>query len=170
TGALWVLTGSSHEDSSQTLEVFRLDPASGSARKGALDPIPTGPQPESSLAIDRRCPAGDTRRCVQGGRFALEATWRDAEGNADSARVAPAGSADTALLWFFEPSNWELMVKVLDGCEINGHFWVYAAASTDVEYQLSVTDLETGQLFTYQNPLGTASPAVDAIQAFSGCP
>ena len=124
----------------------------------------------TGLAIERRCQASDTRRCVQGGRFAVEATWRDAAGGSDTARAAPAGSADTALLWFFEPSNWELMVKVLDGCDINGHFWVYAAASTDVEYQLTVTDLETGQIFTYHNPLGTASPAVNQTEAFATCP
>jgi hypothetical protein len=26
------------------------------------------------------------------------------------------GTDDSALFWFFEESNWEMLVKVLDGC------------------------------------------------------
>ena len=46
-------------------------------------------------------------------------------------------TTDSGLFWFFAPQNLELLVKMVDGCSFcNGHFWVYAAATTDVEYHL----------------------------------
>ena len=80
-------------------------------------------------------------------------------------------SSDTSILyWFFEEDNWELMLKVLDGCSFNGHYWVFAAAATDVEYTLEVTDLQNGDTWTHQNPLGQASAAVTDTEALPTCP
>ena len=61
------------------------------------------------------------------------------------------------------------MVKVLDGCAINGHFWVFTAASTDVAYTVEVTDTLTGETVSYSNALGERAPAVTDVEAFSGC-
>ena len=60
---------------------------------------------------------------------------------------------DTGVFWFFAPSNLELMVKVLDGSGVNGHFWVFYGALSDVEYTITVTDTATGSQRTYHNPL-----------------
>ena len=62
------------------------------------------------------------------------------------------------------------MVKVLDGCGVNGHYWVFAAATTNVEYTLRVEDTATGHVRRYENPLGVSSPAVTDTMAFAGCP
>jgi hypothetical protein len=121
------------------------------------------------IAIDRRCQPSATARCLQGGRFRATAHWRDHQGRTGDCQVAPRGSADSALFWFFDAANWELLVKVIDGCNNNGHFWVFAAGTTDVEYTLEVTDLHTGEVFTSTNPLGQAAPAVTATTAFEGC-
>ena len=43
---------------------------------------------------------------------------------------------------------------MLDGRAINGHFWVFFGALSNVEYSIGVTDTETGQTRTYTNPLG----------------
>ena len=43
-----------------------------------------------------------------------------------------------------------------------------AAATTDVEYTLRVTDTETGVFREYFNPLGNASPAL--VDFFETCP
>lgn len=45
--------------------------------------------------------------------------------------------------------------------------WVYAAATTNVEYTLQVTDVFTGETATYFNPLGEAAPAVTDTKALS---
>ena len=46
------------------------------------------------------------------------------------------------------------MVKVLDGRAINGHFWLFTASLTGVEYRLSVKDGETGAVRVYTSPPG----------------
>ncbi len=52
------------------------------------------------------------------------------------------------------------MVKVLDGCALNGHHWVYAAGTTDSGWKLEVEDRITGERKVYQNPVGQPSITV----------
>ena len=116
------------------------------------------------------CPDSDTVLCLNRKRFAVETDWRDFNGQAGPGRAAAPGSDDSGLVYFFNPDNWEILVKVLDGCSVNGHFWVFAAATTNVEYTLRVTDTLTGDVRTYVNPLGTSSDAVTDTTAFANCP
>ncbi|MCP4654899.1 MAG: hypothetical protein GY856_05705, partial [bacterium] len=76
---------------------------------------------------------------------------------------------DSGILWFFDADNWEMLVKVLDGCALNRRFWVFAAATTNVEYTLRVTDTVSGTVKTYFNPLGNAAAAITDAGAFATC-
>lgn len=116
------------------------------------------------------CVPSDTRLCLRGGRFAIEATWRDFQGNTGPAQVSAARTGDSGLLWFFGPGNWELQVKVLDGCALNGRYWVFAAGTTNVEFTLTVSDLANGAQKIYTNPLGTTARTVADTGAFVICP
>lgn len=116
------------------------------------------------------CVADETTLCLNSGRFQVRVAWRDGQGQSGSAKVAPAGTVDSGLIYFFDPSNWEMLIKVLDACSINQRFWVYAAATTDLGYTLEVVDTETGVGKTYTNPVGVASPAVTDATAFATCP
>lgn len=101
-------------------------------------------------------------------RFEVQVRWwTDDPGEARLARpVASADpSAQSAIFSFYDPRNWELMVKVLDGCVLNGHRWVFAAAATDLGYRIEVRDIVTGAFFTRENPAGTTSPAVTEVMA-----
>jgi hypothetical protein len=82
----------------------------------------------------------------------------------------PLAGGDSGAFWFFGFSNWEMLVKVLDGCGVNGHFWVFAAGSTDLEYTLRVTDTSTGNVQEYFNPLGGTATAITDTIAFADCP
>jgi len=104
-----------------------------------------------------------------GDRFELTVDWRDFQGNTGSGKVVPADSPNSGLFWFFGPNNWEMLVKVLNGCGLNQHYWVFAAAPTTVEYTLNVTDTVTGLSTSYQNDLGVAAPAVADTTAIAGC-
>ncbi|MEM7583070.1 MAG: hypothetical protein AAF560_06795 [Acidobacteriota bacterium] len=108
--------------------------------------------------------------CLVGGRFRVEIEWRDFSGATGQGVVADEGTDNSALLWFFDPNNWEVLVKVLNGCGINQRYWVFAAGTTDVAYTLRVTDTTTGRVSTYSNPLGNASEAVTDSDAFATCP
>ena len=114
-----------------------------------------------------RCDQGPTALCKTGDRFRIELSWEDFDGNEGLGRVVPRGSVDSGLFWFFGPDNWEMLVKVLDGCDLNDQFWVFAAATTNVEYTLRVTDMETGEVREYFNPLGNAAPAITDTSAFN---
>lgn len=108
-------------------------------------------------------------------RFQVEITWSDGQGNSgpgrqvEVAEAGPATSRDSGLLYFFSADNWEMLVKVLDACSINDHFWVFSAAATNVEYTLRVTDTVAGVSNSYTNPLGTSAPALTDIGAFATC-
>ena len=102
-------------------------------------------------------------------RFEVRVEWRDFQGASGSGRVA-ARSDDSGLFWFFDPDNWELMVKLIDGCGFNDRWWVYAAATTNVEYTLRVADTAAGEERTYTNALGRAAPAITDSVAFDTCP
>lgn len=114
------------------------------------------------------CTPSETRLCLGSGRFGVEVAWRDFQGNTGSGHALPM-TDDSGLLWFFAPTNLEMLVKALDGCGTNGHHWLFAAATTDVEWHLTVTDGLTGATKVYDNPLGRASPATTDTSAFL-CP
>ena len=104
------------------------------------------------------------------GRFKAEVTWKDFAGKTGVGRTAAPAANGSGLFWFFSADNWELMVKVLDACAFNHHHWVFAAATTNVEYSLTVTDTKTGETVRYDNPLGRRSPAITDTKAFATCP
>jgi hypothetical protein len=124
---------------------------------------------DSGTATCHNAP-GATRVALHRGRFVAEVTWRDFLGRTGSGTVAPPATDGSALFWFFSSDNWELLVKVLDGCGVNDRFWVFHAATTSVEYTLTVTDTVTGQARRYENPLGRNAPAVTDTDAFDVCP
>ena len=107
---------------------------------------------------------------LQQGRFNVEIQWMDADGNSGVGRPVPGPTPDSTLFTFFGDDNWEILVKVLDGCALNDRFWVFGAAATDVEYTITVTDTVTSSVWTYTNPLGTASAAINDTDAFATCP
>lgn len=109
---------------------------------------------------------------VQRDRFCVEAEWATDQGTAGIARTVPHRSDDSVLFWFFAPDNWELQVKVLDACVVNGHFWVFFAATTNVEFELRVFGRGSSNFVnpllwrTYRNPQGHPADAVTDTAAF----
>ena len=109
--------------------------------------------------VDRPlCVPGGSVLCLQDGRFRVSATWA----LDDRLPGAPAQGVpltdDTGNYWFFAPDNLEVMVKVLDGCALNEHWWVFASGLTDVGVDLRVEDLETGRIWIFEHEAGTTFP------------
>ena len=117
------------------------------------------------------CVEGPATLCLDGSRFKVEATWRTSDSilNGSGPAHALSQTNDFGQFWFFSPDNVELSVKVLNGCGVNDHFWVFASGLTDVEVTLRVTDSQTGVTRTYFNPRGRAYAPVQDTSAFS-CP
>jgi hypothetical protein len=101
------------------------------------------------------CVDDDTSVCLNGRRFRVSARWVAPNGNSGVGHVVRL-TADTAYLWFFNPANVEMVVKVLDACGLSNHVWVFAGGLTDVAVDLSVVDTaSTGVQRRYRNPLST---------------
>jgi virginiamycin B lyase len=129
-----------------------------------------GPGYVGSLQMTSCFPDANTL-CLNNGRFELRTQWTDFQGNTGPGNVVPnVSSSDSGLFWFFGPDNWEMLLKVLNGCAVNDHYWFFGAASTDVGYTIQVTDTQAGTVRTYTNPLGTVSPAITDTGAFGSCP
>ncbi|HET9225945.1 MAG TPA: hypothetical protein VFR31_04720, partial [Thermoanaerobaculia bacterium] len=106
------------------------------------------------------CEPSETRLCLQGGRFAVEARWTDFQGNQGVGKAVSL-SGDTGYFWFFDQANVEVVLKVLDGRGLNNRFWVFYGALSSVDYTLTVTDTQTGQVRTYHNPPGRLASVAD---------
>jgi len=156
-------------DAPQTglVSVWHLD-GNGDDAIGSNDGTKSGavfaPQP-----IGGFCAPSDTVLCLGGGRFEVSITWAT-DSDSGSGHVVPGYSADSGLFWFFNENNWELMIKALNGCGVNGHRWVFTAATTNVQYDVTVKDLYTNDTAMYHNPLGVSAPAVTDTSAFNSCP
>ncbi|HEX2642430.1 MAG TPA: hypothetical protein VHU81_05530, partial [Thermoanaerobaculia bacterium] len=85
-------------------------------------------------------------------RFAVEVTFHDPFNDVAGSGVGTRLTDDSGYFTFFSPSNVELVVKILDGRAVNGKFWVFYGALTNVEYDIKVTQLLTGIEKTYHNP------------------
>ena len=120
------------------------------------------------------CMASSTMLCVHDDRYEVTAEWSDWSDGTErwrEAGVAPTQSSESGLFYFFSPDNWELMVKVLDGCDENGHHWVFGAAATDVGFDLKVRDRHTNDVKRYTKRPGLPVPAITDVFAFpmAGC-
>ena len=82
------------------------------------------------------------------------------QGTRGTATAVPLTS-DTGYFWFFSSGTPELVVKVVDGTAVNGRFWVFSGALSDVAYTITVTDGLTGAVKTYENPSGSLSSLAD---------
>ena len=115
--------------------------------------------PDAVLTIDDQPGDGRFRATVsyqtsQGGGF---------QGSGHAVSLASAGFARGGAFWFFGADNPEMLLKVLNGCAANHHYWVYYSAGTNVGMTTTVTDTSTGAVWTRTNAdLHPAEPAQDA--------
>ena len=94
------------------------------------------------------------------GRFKVDVAWRTPTGASGSGTPFPL-TADSGAFWFFNDQNLELFAKVVDGRGVNGHYWIFYGALTDLDYDLSVTDTQTGAVKVYHGRQGVVSSGYD---------
>jgi hypothetical protein len=112
------------------------------------------------------CEPGPTVLCLQDGRYRVTLDWSTPEGDGATAHVADAQTSEAGLFFFFAEANLEVLVKVLDGCQVNGHHWVSAASATDMGLDLVVNDLRSGTERRYVKATGEPEAFTD-MSAFS---
>jgi hypothetical protein len=133
-------------------------------------PIPAVVTKEVVVHDADGCAPGAEILCLQASRFRVEVEWRDFTGRTGRGQAIPlADRDDTGLFWFFDEENVELTVKVLQGCGVNGSWWVFLASGSTVEYTVTVTDIPTSAKETYSNALGQVPELIADTTAFP-CP
>ncbi len=76
------------------------------------------------------CPATSTRACLSNS-FSVSVNYGGVLG-----KVAAVGG-DSASFWAYSSNNWEVLAKVLNGCGINNHWWLFGAAAGTSSYSVS---------------------------------
>ena len=152
-------------EGTETIELELGDPLGG-ASLGQRRMVVSVEEEEAAEPIEA-CVADATTLCLNGGRFRVRARFATAAG----AESAPANgvhlTADTGYFTFFDPANVEVLLKVLDGCALNGRYWLYASGLTDLEVELEVADPVTQRRRVIVSPLGELFRTVADTQAFA---
>lgn len=116
------------------------------------------------------CVADEHTLCLNNGRFAVTTQWTkpdNSTGQGNAIRL----TGDAGYFWFFDASNIEAVVKVLNGCGLDSAYWVFAAGLTNVQVDLKAIDTQTGIVYDKQNPQGNAFVPIQDTHAFpTSCP
>jgi hypothetical protein len=154
-----------------TARAGAAEPRETAAPDAAPPDTPSRPAPDASPdgQSQRGCSASASALCLNGSRFAVTATFRTSSGQTGHG-TAVSLTSDTGYFWFFDSTNVEEVVKVLDGCGLDSQYWVFAGGLTNVEVTTVVTDTKTGKSKTYVNPQGATFQPVQDTQALAVCP
>ncbi|MEO8189337.1 MAG: hypothetical protein ABI682_03265 [Acidobacteriota bacterium] len=112
------------------------------------------------------CLGNATTLCLNNGKYRVATRWSTADGQTGVGQAVSIG-ADSGYFTFFSAANVEMLVKVLDGCRINGKVWTFAGGLTDVNVVMTVTETDTGLVKIYTNPQGRAFQPIQDTAAFS---
>jgi hypothetical protein len=135
-------------------------PGSAPAASGGTYAMATRP-----AAAAGPCIPDASTLCLLGGRFQARVEWKNSAQAPAAAAPAVPLTDQTGYYWFFEQPNVEIVLKVLDGTAVNGHYWIFYASLSNVAYTVTVTDLQTGAVRVYDNPAGQLL-GVDDTNAF----
>ncbi len=102
---------------------------------------------------------GPETLCLVQGRFQVRVSW-DYGGQTLPGGAVPT-TASAGSFWFLTSDNLELTIKILDARGVNGSWWVFVGALSNVEYTITVTDTVSLVTRTYFNPQGRLASIAD---------
>ncbi len=156
--------------------VTGLDPASFSLfRVRATGTTASSPYSTEAAAVTLAeigaCVPGPDALCLTNGRFKASVDWHTSTSTGSGFAVPLPAAPQSGLFYFFDPTNIEMLIKVLNACVPPfNHYWVFFAATTNVEFAVVVADTQTGKTVAYFNPLNRSAPPVQDVNAFATCP
>lgn len=98
--------------------------------------------------------ATDTVLPLQNSFFNIGVTWETPEGVAGVGHAVQL-SEETGYFWFFNPSDAEIVIKVVNACSFNDRFWLFAGGLTNTKVVITVTDVFSSISRSYVNPQGS---------------
>jgi plastocyanin len=117
------------------------------------------------------CVPSATTLCLNNNRFQVRAAWKFPNNSGDGHAVPLPAAPASGLFYFVDSTNIEMLIKVLNACSFsNPRYWVFYAATTNLEVKTTVVDTQTGKVKVYFNPYPTAAPPIQDVDAFATCP
>ncbi len=113
--------------------------------------------------------------CLLNGKFKVEVTYQTVSESGNGQVMyfngERAESLESAFFWFFEPTNFEMGVKMVDACVAPfNRFWVFFSGLTDQGFQVKVTRMSDLLVKVYPaNPISNLPTTVADTDAFT-CP
>jgi plastocyanin len=126
----------------------------------------TAPAPGTACVAD-----ANTLCLGTGGRFRATVSFASAAQSGQGTAVPLVTNPSSGLFYFFDSSNIEMLIKVLNACAPPfNDYWVFFAATTNVQFNVTVLDTQTSKMRVYSNPLNQAALPVQDTSAFLTCP
>jgi len=129
------------------------------------------------VVVTDTCVRDASTACLLGGKFKVQLEMRDFASPPVrfTGRVMsfPGGRAESDQAVFFDSfnaGNFELGVKMVDGCSLNGRYWLFTGGLTNARYEIEVTDSVSGASKLIANPAGTLPLSTADTSAFSCTP
>jgi hypothetical protein len=123
------------------------------------------PFPSSASGTPGSCTEGETTACLSNDRFSVEVT--DEHGDLLTFRAAESDGA------VFGEGTTSGLVRVLNGCETNGHMWVFSdgfrGPGASAWSVITVTDTGAGEIKVYTKSLDPLDTTIQDIAAFDTC-
>lgn len=125
--------------------------------------------------IEGSCTPNATTLCIDDEpgdqRFGVRVTYQTSQGGGvmgegNAVSLSGLGFRRGGLFWFFSEDNPEILIKVLNGCGSNGHYWVFLSAATNLGLTVNAVDTQTGATVTFTNPDRRVAPPFADILAF----
>jgi len=186
-GASGTLSWASGDSSDKSLSVSLVNDASTEADETFTVALssPTGgaslgsPATSTVTILDGDCtpsacvPDAHTL-CLAGGsgtpnRFRVRVNWTDFQSGSGPG-VALSYTPDSGFFYFFNPQILELLVKVVNGCSLNGAYWFFYGSTSNVALQYTVEDLHACKTKTVDVPLGQFASNGDVEFFGQSCP
>jgi hypothetical protein len=107
-------------------------------------------------------------------RFGVVGDWRNPFDGSSGLAGAIRLTDESGYLWFSDPGNMEIPLKILDGCGSGSpstrSWWVFSAGLTNLGVHILTEDFETGNQKEYINPAGQTFNTIIDQQTPFGCP
>ena len=89
--------------------------------------------------------------CLMGKRFRVQVAWMNQFDGSSGSGLAIPSTDSTGFYYFTDPSNYELIVKILNFAPV---IKVFYGELTDLQFTITITDTSDGTVKTYQNTPG----------------
>lgn len=160
---------------SYILEDLRI--SSGSLVAGFGSPAATGyllfPFGGASCAQKGPCVTSNVSSCLLNGRFQTTVVYNYATGFGQGQVMyfngQRAANDESVFSYFTDPQNFEMGLKMLDGCTVNGYFWVFIGGLTTDQWTVNILDTATGNVWSTRNQLNNLTVTTADTAAFP-CP